>query len=220
LNVALDEGTVTAGTPVNLTASINDTRYSSDNGTEPTHNIAAAEYYIDTPYWVTTTVPISIPMTAVDGTFNNPVEAVQGTVDTTGMSPGQHILFVRGQDANGSWGAVSAVFLEIIDAAPTASFLSSSPDELGTTTVFTNTSTGTELSFAWNFGDGSAISHETDPSHLYAAEGLFTVTLTATNTLGEDVFVGLVQIDDIQTAWSLFMPVMAKSDPPVANKPE
>lgn len=118
LSVMVDNGTVTAGTAVTLTATINDSRYNNQNGTEPVQNVAAAEYYIDVPPWVTTTVPISLPMTAVDGNFNNPVEGAEAVVDTTGMALGRHIIFVRGQDVNGNWGAFSAVFLEIKDGPP------------------------------------------------------------------------------------------------------
>jgi hypothetical protein len=103
---------------VTLTTTLNDSRYNNQNGSEPVQNVAAAEYYIDVPPWVTTTLPISLPMTAADGNFNSPVEAAEATIDTTGLSLGRHIIFVRGQDANGNWGAFSAVFLEIKDGPP------------------------------------------------------------------------------------------------------
>lgn len=41
--------TVTGGTVVTLTATMNDTRYSNSNGTEPVQNLAATSYYLDTP---------------------------------------------------------------------------------------------------------------------------------------------------------------------------
>jgi hypothetical protein len=119
LNVALDFGSnqpgVPSGTVVNLTASINDTRYNNSNGTEPSQNVIAAEYYLDAPPWDGGT---AVAMSASDGTFNSSVEGVTASIDTTGMSQGQHILHVRGRDANGVWGAVSAVFLYLDDSAP------------------------------------------------------------------------------------------------------
>ena len=56
-------------------------------------------------------------MTAVDGAFNEKIEEVEATVDTSDLAPGRHILFVRSQDASGNWGVFSAVFLTVIDPA-------------------------------------------------------------------------------------------------------
>ena len=119
INVTLDFGStapgVPSGTAVNLTASIDDGRYNNSNGTEPSQNIAAAEYYLDTPPWSGGT---AVPLNAADGSFNSTVEGAATTINTTGFSNGQHILYVRGQDSSGNWGAVSAVFLYIDDNAP------------------------------------------------------------------------------------------------------
>ena len=111
LNLAVAPITVTVGETARLTATIDDTRYNNSNGMEPTQSVTGAEYYVDIPPWITTTTPISHPMTAVDGSFDETVEVVTATVDTTGLSRGQHTLFVRGRDANGNWGPFSAVFL-------------------------------------------------------------------------------------------------------------
>lgn len=110
LGVAVSTGSVNAGTPVNLTATANDTRYNSNGwGTEATQAIQAARYSIDQPSWLATTVP----MAAADGSFNTTVENVAATVDTTGLASGRHILFVEAQDAAGNWGPPTAVFLTI-----------------------------------------------------------------------------------------------------------
>ena len=53
---------------------------------------------------------------------------------------------------------------------------------------FTNTAQNFD-SLAWNFGDNSAISSETNPVHIYAVIGVYNVTLTATSTTGKtDIF--------------------------------
>lgn len=93
-----------------LTVTLNDSRYSHVNGAEPTQNIAAAEYYIDVPPWITTTTPIAYPMVPVDGAFDQLEEQAEAAVDTHDLDWGRHTLFVRGQDADGNWGAFSAVF--------------------------------------------------------------------------------------------------------------
>lgn len=61
------------------------------------------------------------------------------------------------------------------------SFGSSSPDWVGQTTIFTNTSVMSgSTSYAWDFGDGNFSSAES-PTHQYVLAGTYTVVLTATN---------------------------------------
>ncbi|MDW8317177.1 MAG: M14 family metallopeptidase [Anaerolineae bacterium] len=139
LNVAVSSSTVTAGTPVNLTATINDTRYNNSRGTEPTQPIAAAEYYVDTPPWQGGT---PIAMAAADGSFNSTVENVTATVNTTGLTPGRHILFVRGRDSAGNWGAFSAVFLTV-QAAPCQA-----PDAV--TNLSISRGSGNDVTLTWS----------------------------------------------------------------------
>ena len=108
------------GDAVTLTAVLDDTRFNNQNGVEPAQPIVAAAYYVNVPPWATAENPVALPMTAVDGAFDSPVESVTATVDASGLAAGRHILYVRGQDAAGNWGPVSAVFLEVTCAAPAA----------------------------------------------------------------------------------------------------
>jgi len=117
LALTVSAGVVEAGTLVTLTATLNDTQFNNQNGTEPSQNIAAAEYYVDVPHWITTTLPVANPMSPADGNFNNPVEGAIAVIDTTGWTEERHIVFVRGQDLAGNWGVVSAEFIYIIDPA-------------------------------------------------------------------------------------------------------
>jgi carboxypeptidase T len=113
LDLAVEPERGDPGEFVRLVATIDDTRYNQANGTEPTQNIVAAEYYVDVPPWVTAPTPVPQPMTAVDGAFDEKVEAVEALLDTGGLAPGRHILFVRGRDANDNWGAFGAVFYAV-----------------------------------------------------------------------------------------------------------
>ncbi|MBW1295634.1 PKD domain-containing protein [Aquimarina litoralis] len=50
---------------------------------------------------------------------------------------------------------------------------------------FRNTSINTVTSVLWDFGDGNT-STEQNPTHTYTTDGVYTVSLTATNAIGED----------------------------------
>ena len=65
--------------------------------------VTGAEAYVDLPPW---RGGVPIPMTAEDGSFNSPNEYAVATIETT---PGRHIIYVRGSDAN-NFGVVKAVF--------------------------------------------------------------------------------------------------------------
>ncbi len=67
--------------------------------------VNGAEVYIDVPPW---RGGVPIPMMAEDGAFDSPTESAIRTVN---VSPSRHMVYVRGRDANGNWGAVSAVFI-------------------------------------------------------------------------------------------------------------
>ncbi|MEL6590933.1 MAG: PKD domain-containing protein, partial [Bacteroidota bacterium] len=51
---------------------------------------------------------------------------------------------------------------------------------------FTNNSFGTDLTYSWDFGDGSPPSTQFEPQHLYNNLGVFDVSLTVIDSLGCD----------------------------------
>jgi carboxypeptidase T len=105
---------VAPGTPIQLTATIDDTRYSGVAGNEPVQPIVAAEYYVDVPPWSTMPLPAPYAMAPLDGVFDDVVEQVQAVVDTSALQPGAHLVLVHGLDASGQWGAVSALFFHVV----------------------------------------------------------------------------------------------------------
>ncbi len=106
-----------SGEPIELVAVIDDKRFNNSNGIEPTQTIVAAEYYLDTPPWSSSPAPVAHSMNAADGSFNNTSESVIATIDTTTLTRGRHILYLRGMDSSGIWGPVSAHFIYIFDPA-------------------------------------------------------------------------------------------------------
>lgn len=55
----------------------------------------------------------------------------------------------------------------------------------GQSVAFTDTSLNTPTSWSWNFGDGGTSSSQ-NPSRTYTADGTYTVSLIATNSVGSD----------------------------------
>ena len=97
---------------------------------------------------------------------------------------------------------------------PTASFTHNGPLEVGETAVFSNISTGDNLSYLWSFGDGQT-STQPNPGHVYSQTGSYTVTLTATNSAGSDQFADIIQVTDpteppVGDDFMIYIPVVLK----------
>ena len=61
------------------------------------------------------------------------------------------------------------------------------------TVSFTDTSTGDNLSWLWNFGDGGS-STQQNPTYTFPSVGNYTVLLTTTNNYGSDTKSGIVTV--------------------------
>lgn len=76
--------------------------------------------------------------------------------------------------------------LALNTVAPVANFTGTPVNGAASIAVtFTDSTTNTPTSWAWTFGDG-ATSTAQNPVHTYAAAGVYTVALTATNSAGND----------------------------------
>jgi carboxypeptidase T len=143
MQITTAPATVVEGFPITVTAIAADNRYYDPNSSEPTQNIAAARFSIDAPAWITGTQ--TIPMTASDGSFDNIVENLQGSLGTKGLNPGRHVLLVESQDKSGNWGVPSAVFFWVkrrfdLAVSPVSAVKAGLPGEVITYTLrITNT---------------------------------------------------------------------------------
>lgn len=98
----------------------------------------------------------------------------------TYTTPGTYTVQLTATSAFGCTNTTQQIIT--IDSVPVVSFLNST-ECLGFATQFTNTSQGSIVTWAWNFGDAST-STLINPTHTYALNGSYTTSLTVTNVFG------------------------------------
>ncbi|MFQ5613528.1 MAG: PKD domain-containing protein, partial [Anaerolineae bacterium] len=116
------------------------------------------------------------------------------SVQHTYVATGTYVAQVTATNGAGSDSATTT--LKIRDIPPVAGFTSSAPDKIGQTSAFESTSSGTNLVYTWDFGDGSPPVSGQSPevSHTYPLTGSYTAILTATNSEGSSTFSGTIDI--------------------------
>ena len=88
------------------------------------------------------------------------------------------------------------------------SAVNDSPTTLGSTTTFTATVTaGTNVSYAWDFGD-ETFGSDTVVSHTYETPGIYTATVTASHSISEE------DADTIATVEETIAGLFASNDSP------
>ncbi|MBI1288177.1 MAG: PKD domain-containing protein [Flavobacteriales bacterium] len=100
-----------------------------------------------------------------DAAIANPV--FDGSTTTT--------FTVTGTDANGCQNTDDVTVT--VFPLPVADFAQPAAVCLGQPTVFTDNSSGTGLTYTWDFGDNSPTDNTQSPSHTYATDGTFNVSL-------------------------------------------
>ncbi|MDD1687852.1 DUF3344 domain-containing protein, partial [Methanoregula sp.] len=146
------------------------------------------------PFTVAFTDASTNSPTAWSWDFNN-----DGTVDSTTqnatytfLSAGTYTVNLTATNTAGSSSSVQADYITAgsgpVGSAPVAAF--SADKTTGTyplTVSFTDASTNTPTSWAWDFGDGNVTNATVrNPVHTYTNAGTYTVNLTATNAAGSD----------------------------------
>ena len=122
-----DDVTGPTATNLTLTPSGGDMIISAtiDDSASGGSNIVAAEYVLES------TAGTPVAMSASDGAFDAPTEAVEGAIPAAvlqTLSAGNHAVYVRGQDAVGNWGAYNLINLAVDNAGPATSALTLSPN--------------------------------------------------------------------------------------------
>ncbi len=138
---------VSQGESVTVSATVDDNALGTTGISRPgTQNVVAAEYYLDA---LPSDGGSAVAMSAADGSFNERAETAQSAVDTSGLSVGEHTVYVRGRDASGTWGSFTAATFTVTEGSgPTTTTTTTTTTQPTTTptTEPTTTTTTTEPS--------------------------------------------------------------------------
>jgi uncharacterized repeat protein (TIGR01451 family) len=97
--------------------------------------------------------------------------------------------------SNSGSGSAQAAFTIAESPVLLVSFTSNSPVVLGQPAIFTNATEGYgPISYSWDFGDDTPIATDPNPTHIYAAAGVYTVTLTAENPFETGSYTGSFRV--------------------------
>ena len=147
---------------------------------------------------VSGTLPLTVNFT--DTSTNNPTSWAwdftnDGTTDSTSQNPshtyntaGTYTVKLTSTNAGGSNTTTKIGFITVTVPAPVTDFSASVVSgTLPLTVNFTDISTNTPSSWAWDFtNDGTTDSTSQNPSHTYNIAGTYTVKLTSTNAGGSN----------------------------------
>jgi len=130
--------------------------------------------------------------------FGDGSESVKQNPQKVYEVKGVYTVTLNTRNANGKDTEIKVKYINV-GLAPVADFIISVPTYQNipsrSTVRFIDRSQNLPTSWEWNFGDGTN-SSEQNPTHLYTADGLYTVSLTAKNSFGQDtkVVAGLVRV--------------------------
>ncbi len=165
--------------------------------------IAAAEMFIDTVGATGT----GIPLRAVDGSFDDPVEGGYADIPLTTvriLSNGNHTISVRAKDAAGNWGAVATTTLVVDKAGPVLSNGAASPSPSQGARSVTLTATGNDATsvVAGEFFVGTDPGAGNGTAMTVSGSGPWTVTGTFdTSALPEGTRTVSVRAKDAAGNW-------------------
>ena len=155
----------------------------------------------------------SSPLTvSVPATITLPAAQTQATFTLTTHSPATGQVTITAQLPSALGGGVSNVVTATVVDQPIAGLAAanSSPTPLGGTTNLTATTTaGTNVTYLWDFGDGTGTSTTNPVTHAYplGAGGLYTAVVTATNSINQVTATTVVTINNPTPAVTAISPV-------------
>ncbi|MAB78609.1 MAG: cell surface protein, partial [Planctomycetes bacterium] len=175
----------------------------STSGPGGVHSITKADYVvIDVPAPVAEfsaaptggLAPLSVQFTGLSTgdvtshvwAFGDGSASTQQSPNHVYSNPGIYTVTLDISGAHGTDGITKTDYITVLTPAPVAAFTGTPLTGVSPLTVaFTDTSTGSVTSWAWNFGDGGTSSMQS-PGHTYVAPGTYTLILIATGPGGSD----------------------------------
>ena len=139
-----------------------------------------------------------------DGTVADTAEVIHG------WTYGDYTVWLTTTNAYG-WVETDTLAVAV-GHQPLAAFASNSPVVLGQNAVFTDLTTYDPAGWLWDFGDNVGTSTEPNPVYNYSNIGLYTVTLTVSNTCGVDVSVDRFRVLEFQLHY-VYLPVILVDHP-------
>jgi PKD repeat protein len=76
--------------------------------------------------------------------------------------------------------------------------------------TFTNLSTGDYESCSWTFGDGGSSDECGEMVHIYAAPGIYTISLLVSGPGGEDLVIRVDYITVEDIGYNIFLPLILR----------
>jgi PKD repeat protein/subtilisin family serine protease len=144
------------------------------------------DLYLYKPQWGPTGQPLLMARSV------NPQEGAAETIDFNPTEPGRYYIVVKAISGEGD------AMLTFGSAGVSANFIYSAE---GLTVSFTDTSVAqnsTVIAWQWDLGDGT-VSTDRNPVHSYAAPGVYTVSLLASDNEGNSS----VKVQDIDLRYDL-----------------
>ncbi len=137
--------------------------------------------------------------------FGNGASNTERNPSYTYETPGNYTVKLEVKNEFGEDVVIKSNFITVSPggAAPVANF-SGTPRSGNSPLVvtFSDLSNNSPTSWLWNFGDGST-SQLKNPSHTYQQPGNYTVSLTASNSFGNDVMTrqNYIVVNQVQYEW-------------------
>jgi len=154
---------------------------------------------------ITATLPITYQWQATGQLPITHTGGLSDTVDYNWALSGAQTITVTASSAGGSVVDTHTMIIDLPIAGLAA--VNDGPTELGMPTTLTATQgAGTNVSYIWDFGDASPSISGQEVAHTYAATGVYTATVTASNAAGSALASTLVTVVSEQDG--LFLPLI------------